>query len=445
MLHQLTPDQESLRETTARYLTDKVPTATLRSLRADPQGFTDDYWRQGVELGWTHLLVDERLGGGSASGDGVVDLTLLAYEFGRRAAPGPLLVNAVVAGALSDAADHDRGHHDDVVAGLLDGRNLASWAFLDRPRRDELGPSELTIRVEGDELVLDGVKRPVESAARATHLLVTGTSAQGSHPHGPTQVLVPTDAPGLTITPMRHVDLTRRFDRVTFDGVRVGMDSLVGGLGTAGPDVQRQLRRALVVTAAESVGAMQTSFDMTLAWTRDRYSFGRPLAAYQAIKHRMAHMATWLEASHAIADEAARATADEAARATADEASHAIADEAARATADEVARATADEVARATADDAAPAYADKLASAAAAYIGDQGSELLQECVQFHGGIGVTFEHDLHLFLRRHTLNRALWGTPAEHRRRIAAALAAEARRSEHASDAGHARNQGRAA
>ena len=403
MLHQLTPDQESLRETTARYLTDKVPTATLRSLRADPQGFTDDYWRQGVELGWTHLLVDERLGGGSASGDGVVDLTLLAYEFGRRAAPGPLLVNAVVAGALSDAADHDRGHHDDVVAGLLDGRNLASWAFLDRPRRDELGPSELTIRVEGDELVLDGVKRPVESAARATHLLVTGTSAQGSHPHGPTQVLVPTDAPGLTITPMRHVDLTRRFDRVTFDGVRVGMDSLVGGLGTAGPDVQRQLRRALVVTAAESVGAMQTSFDMTLAWTRDRYSFGRPLAAYQAIKHRMAHMATWLEASHAIADEAARATADEAARATA-----------------ETAGATGE--------------ADKLASAAAAYIGDRGSELLQECVQFHGGIGVTFEHDLHLFLRRHTLNRALWGTPAEHRRRIAAALDAEASRAERRSD-----------
>ena len=406
MLHQLTPDQESLRETTARFLSDKVSTATLRGLRDDAQGFADEYWRQGVELGWTHLLVDERLGGGSASGDGVVDLTLLAYEFGRRAAPGPLLVNAVVAGALSDAAAHD-----DVVAGLLDGRNLATWAFLDRPRSDELGPSELTIRVEGDELVLDGVKRPVESAARASHILVTGTSGQGADLQGPTQVLVPTDTPGLEITPMRQVDLTRRFDKVTFDGVRVGLDSLVGGLGTAGPDVQRQLRRALVVAAAESVGAMQTAFDMTLEWTRDRYSFGRPLAAYQAIKHRMAHMATWLEASHAIADEAARVTADEAAGATAEGA----------------------------------ADADKLASAAAAYIGDQGSELLQECVQFHGGIGVTFEHDLHLYLRRHTLNRALWGTPAQHRRRIATALAAEAERSEHASAPGSAAGEGRAA
>ena len=409
MLLQLTPDQESLRETTARYLSDKVPPATLRALRDDPQGFTDDYWRQGLELGWAHLLVDERLGGGSASGDGIVDLTLLAHEFGRRAAPGPLLVNAVVAGALSDA-----GGHDDLVEGLLDGRHLATWALLDRPRRDELGPSELTIRSDGDELVLDGVKRPVESAARATHVLVTGTSILPTGEHGTTQVLVPTDALGLGITAMRQVDLTRRFDRLTFDGVRVGVESLVGGFGTAGPDVQRQLRRAIVISAAESVGSMQTAFDMTLEWTLDRYSFGRPLASYQAIKHRMAHMATWLEASHAIADEAARATADEAARATG-----------------EAARETGD--------------ADKLASAAAAYIGGQGSELIQECVQFHGGIGVTFEHDLHLFLRRHTLNRALWGTPAEHRRRIASALDDEARRLRPVEDHGAALGDGRAA
>ncbi|MDQ2678596.1 MAG: acyl-CoA/acyl-ACP dehydrogenase, partial [Actinomycetota bacterium] len=357
MLLELTPDQESLRETTARYLTDKVPTSILRSLRVDAQGFTDDYWRQGLELGWTHLLVDERLGGGSASGDGLVDLTLLAYEFGRRAAPGPLLVNAVVAGALSDA-----GGHDHVVEGLLDGRHLATWALLEHPRRDELGPSELTIRVEGDELVLDGVKRPVESAARATHVLVTGTSVLPGGAQGPTQVLVPTDTAGVGISPLHSVDLTRRFDRVTFDGVRIPADAVVGQIGGAAPDVRRQLRRAIVIGAAESVGTMQTAFDMTLEWTRDRYSFGRPLAAYQAIKHRMAHMATWLEASHAIADEAARAAATLEA-------------------ADAAATIAAAGATSATGDDAGAevaAEADKLASAAAAYIGVQGSELLQE-------------------------------------------------------------------
>ena len=110
---------------------------------------------------------------------------------------------------------------------------------------------------------------------------------------------------------------------------------------------------------------MQAGFDMTVEWAFDRYSFGRPLASYQALKHRFADMKSWLEASHAISDEAADAVA-------------------------------------AGAPDAA-----ELVSAAKAYIGDYGAELLQDCVQMHGGIGVTFEHDLHLFLRRHTVDRAL--------------------------------------
>ena len=380
MLIAPSPDQSFLLETTTRFLADKVPPAVLRGLRDDPQGFTDDYWRQGVELGWTHLLVDESLGGGSASGDGLVDLSLIAYEFGRRAAPGPLQVSAIVAGALSDA-----GGHDGLVKSLLAGDALVSWAFSEGPTQHELGERRLRIRAEGDELVLEGAKRPVESASRATHLLVTGIAEDGT-----TQVLVPTDAEGLTIRPMSAVDLTRRVDQVAFDGVRVRRDAVVGEHGGAGPDVRRQLLRSLVVSAAESVGAMQTAFDLTLEWTFDRYSFGRPLASYQAIKHRMAHLKTWLEAAHAISDEAAAAVA-------------------------------------ADRPDGA-----KLASAAAAYVGERGSELIQDCVQLHGGIGVTFEHDLHLYLRRHTFNRGLYGTPSEHRRQVAAELAREPQaRSDH--------------
>ena len=375
MLIAPSPDQAFLLETTARFLADKVPPTTLRSLRDDPQGFTDDYWRQGVELGWTHLLVDESLGGGSASGDGLVDLSLIAHEFGRRAAPGPLLVSAVVAGALSDA-----GGHDDVVKSLLGGEVLATWAFSEPPAHHELGERRLGVRVEGDSVVLEGTKRPVESAARSTHLLVTGSSDEG-----PTQVLVPTGTPGISMRPMAAVDLTRRFDEVTFHQVRVGREAVVGEVGGATADVRRQLLRSLAVSAAESVGAMQTAFDLTLEWAFDRYSFGRPLASYQAIKHRMAHLKTWLEAAHAIADEAAAAVAAE------------------------------------------RTDAAKLASAATAYIGERGSELVQDCVQLHGGIGVTFEHDLHLYLRRQTLNRGLYGTPSEHRRRVAEELAREAR------------------
>ena len=368
MLLQLEPDQEFLHETTARFLRERVPVNRLRELRHDPVGYDDAYWRSGAELGWTSLLVSEEHGGGTVSGRGLVDLGLLAYEFGYQASPGPLLPNNVVATVLSNEPG---APHADVLAGLLDGSVQAAWCYTEPPPHDRLGDVTLDIRVDGGDVVLSGVKRPVEGAARADVLLVTGRTGDGL-----TQVLVPAGTAGVDVKPMKGVDLTRRFAAVTFDEVRVPASAVVGEVGGAGDEVTRQLRVALAILNAESVGAMQRAFDLTLEWLVDRYSFGRPLGSYQAIKHRTADMKPWLEASHAVAD-AAIAAVDE-----------------------------------------GRADADELLSSAKAFIGEFGSDLLQECVQFHGGIGVTFEHDVHLFLRRHTVDRALFGTPAEHHRRL---------------------------
>jgi alkylation response protein AidB-like acyl-CoA dehydrogenase len=373
MLLKLSSDQEFFRDTTARYLTEQVPVAALRDLRNDPVGYSADYWRAGAELGWVSLLVSEEHGGGSISGDPLADLTLIANEFGRHAAPGPLVpVNVVAATLGGGVAGGDAGAHADLVAALVAGEAVASWAYSEPPPDDRLGTINATIRRDGSGLVLDGVKRPVESAGTASHLLVTGRTDGGL-----SQVVVPTDAPGVTITPMSGVDLTRRYSIVTFDGVRLGADAAVGELGGADADVRRQLQLALIMINAEALGAMQHAFDVTVDWAFDRYAFGRPLASYQELKHRFADMKTWLEASHAISDAAVAAVG------------------------------------------AGAPDADELLSAAKFYIGDYGSELLQDCVQIHGGLGITFEHDLHLFLRRHTINRTLYGTPADHRLRIA--------------------------
>jgi alkylation response protein AidB-like acyl-CoA dehydrogenase len=121
---------------------------------------------------------------------------------------------------------------------------------------------------------------------------------------------------------------------------------------------------------------MQSGFDMTVEWSFDRYTFGRPLASYQALKHRFADMLSWLEASHAISATSCLSAQERS------------------------------------------ADADERLSAAKAFIGEYGAELLQDCVQIHGGIGVTFEHDLHLYLRRLLVNRSFAGTPADHRQRI---------------------------
>jgi alkylation response protein AidB-like acyl-CoA dehydrogenase len=372
MLLQLSSEQEFFQKTTARYLADNAPVAELRRRRDDPEGFKSRYWRQGAELGWTSLLVSEDDGGVSISGRGLVDLTLVAYEFGRHAAPGPLALTNVVAGALSAGQNADKS----LIAGLLDGSALVAWCISEGLPDDGCASLQFQIQQQGNELVLNGVKRSVESANQASHLLVTGRTGAGL-----SQVIVPVDTKGVTVRPMQGVDLSRRFSLIKFEGVRVPLSAAVGALGGADAAVELQLQQAIVLLSAEAVGAMQASFDMTVEWAFDRYSFGRSLASYQALKHRFAHMATWLQASHAICDEAARAVTE------------------------------------------ARPDAAELVSAAKAYIGRYGAELIQDCVQLHGGIGVTFEHDLHLYLRRLTLVRNLLGTPDAHLRRLAELVA----------------------
>ncbi|HEY7105388.1 MAG TPA: acyl-CoA dehydrogenase family protein [Acidimicrobiia bacterium] len=372
---ELTSDQEFFAETTGRFLADSVPVQALREMRDDPVGFDRDYWRQGAELGWTSLLVDEEDGGGSISGGGVNDLALVAYGFGRHAAPGPLLSGNIVAAALSRGGTD--AQRSDVLQSIISGETIGSWAWAEPRPHSGLGTVTVQAVSSGDGYVLSGVKGPVEYGANAEHFLVVARADGGL-----SQLLVPADATGVTVTPMQTVDLSRRFATVSFQDVHVDADGVVGDAGRAEPDVERQLHLALVIQLAEMVGAMDVAFEMTVDWAFNRYSFGRPLASYQELKHRFADMKVWLEASHAMADAAARAV-------------------------------------QADAPDAA-----EIVSAGKAYVGQFGPELMHDCVQMHGGIGVTFDHDLHLYLRRVVLDTQLFGTVHEHRERLTGILEA---------------------
>lgn len=367
----LSHDETFFRDTSRKFLTSGCPLTAIRELRSSAVGFDAGYWRNGVELGWTSLLVPEELGGGTISGDGAADLTLIAYEFGKHVAPGPLLPCNVVAATL--AASGTRAHHDGALAGLLTGEETATWAYTELPPHDGLGGIAARAETAGDAFVLTGVKSPVEAGAQADWLLVTALADKG-----PTQFLIPSTAQGVTVTPLRSIDVVRRYARVQLDGVRVDADALVGTVGGAAADIERQLQIAALVQTAEMLGAADVVFGTTLEWAFDRYSFGRPLASYQAIKHRFADLKLRLETSHALADRAARLVTD------------------------------------------ADSGAAIAISAAKAYAAAHLPELAQEAVQLHGGIGVTAEHDLHLFLRRLTADRLTYGTPGEHLRRIGA-------------------------
>jgi alkylation response protein AidB-like acyl-CoA dehydrogenase len=214
-----------------------------------------------------------------------------------------------------------------------------------------------------DGLVLSGRVAVVEGARDAAHVLVT---ADG--PEGRAQLLVPTATPGVELVGLRGIDLTRRYDDVLLHDVAVGREARVGAAGSADEHDAELLDLVLVMLLGEMVGAMARAFAMTLEWTGDRYSFGRPLGSYQAIKHRVADLRTQLEASEAVAARAADALGR------------------------------------------GDAHGRAWSRAGMVYVAQRAPELIQECIQLHGGIGVTYEHDLHLFLRRATTDARLFGS-----------------------------------
>lgn len=365
----LTTDQRLFLSTVAEFAEKTMSIQHVRELAASGTTFDRGWWSRAADLGWTSLLAPENAGGGSVSGEGLVDLTLIAEHLGRTAAPGPLLAtNVVVAGLVAAGAVES---HAESVAALMAGELIATWAVYAPGRAFDPQHPGVTAHSDGAGYVLSGSADRVEIADSADLFLVSTTSDAG-----PSQFLVPANCTGLSLRASTSLDAVRHFGELHFADVAVPAAALVGTAGRADVAIERQLQVASVLQCAETVGVITRVLEFTVQWAFDRYTFGRPLASYQALKHRFADMKTWVEASAAITAAAARAV------------QHGEVD------------------------------AGLLASAAKSYVGAKAPEIVQDCVQLHGGIGVTWEHDLHLYLRRVTVNRSLYGTPEQHRRRI---------------------------
>jgi alkylation response protein AidB-like acyl-CoA dehydrogenase len=259
-----------------------------------------------------------------------------------------------------------------VLPGLLTGETVATWCGTEPGQPVGADGVFLEARPDGDGFVLNGTKSPVDAGAQADWFLVT---ADG--PLGLVQFLAPASTPGIEVTPLEGLDLVRRHAKVRFDHVHLPASAVVGTSGAGGAAFERQMRTMLVLQCAETVGATERVFDFTVEYAFDRYSFGRPLASYQALKHRFADMKLWLESAQAITVEATRAVQHD----------H---------------------------DDAG-----EVARIAKAYVTERCPEIIQDCVQMHGGIGVTWDHDIHLYLRRAVLHRQTYGDPIEQRERVA--------------------------
>ncbi len=361
------PEKILFASTTQAFLQKEVPLSRVRELHSEGISFDPAWWRRAADLGWTALLVPEELGGGSVSGDGVADLAMVAEQLGKTVAPGPLYPVSTVLAALVDSADPQS--HEATIEALIAGESVASWAVYEPGQGWSPRTPSVTATATDSGYRIDGVKDRVEAGAQSDLLLVVARTDDGVR-----QFLVPTDATGVRVEPQQSVDLVKQYARVHFDGVTVDRSAAVDG--NAADLLDRQSQIAQVLQCAEVVGILQTVFDFTVAWALDRHTFGRPLASYQALKHRFADMKMWLEACRATTGAAVVAISSRSPE------------------------------------------ANLSASIAKSYVGEMATDIIQGCVQMHGGIGVTWEHDLHVYLRRAALYRSMFGTPEEHNLRV---------------------------
>jgi alkylation response protein AidB-like acyl-CoA dehydrogenase len=358
----LTDEQVLLRETAVRFVDAELPLTRTRELHGDPLGYDRAWLQKSAELGWFSLLVPEALGGGSVSEHGLLDCAVVAEVLGRAVQPGPFIPMNVVARALSSSGSARLQR--DVLPRIVAGESAAAWAVADERGGPDRGAGVVGT-ASGGVVTLTGRRGFVLEAPSADQVLVAAV-LDGE----PVHVLVPAGTGGLTLRPLASLDLSRRFAHLDLDAVAVPDDAVVRA------DGDDLLHVAIVLLLAETVGAMDSLFDMTVAYAKDRVAFGRPIGSFQAVKHLLADQAVYLEACKAAA----------------------------------VAAATA--VARGDADAAEAVHM------AAAYVGDQGPDLAQECLQVHGGIGYTWEHDLHLLLRRIRSNALLFGEAGWHREQV---------------------------
>jgi len=361
------PERLLFASTTQSFLEKGASLGRLRELHDAGTSFEMDWWQRAAELGWTSLLIPEELGGGNVSGDGVADLALVAELAGHTVAPGPLHPVSIVLAGLAEAPEN----HEQTIESLISGETVASWAVYEPGRQWSPFEASVTATRTDDGYRIDGVKDRVEAAADSAMLLVVANCDGVVR-----QFLVPTDAAGVTVEVQRSIDMVKAYARVQFDGVEVDASANVGSAEQTTAIIERQSQIAAILQCAEIVGILETVLDFTIQWGFDRHSFGRPIGSYQALKHKYADLKIWFESCRATTNAA-------------------VAEVSARSA------------------DAAMAI-----SVAKSYVGEHAPGMLQDCIQLHGGIGVTWEHDLHIFLRRTTLYRSLYGTPEDHNLRV---------------------------
>jgi alkylation response protein AidB-like acyl-CoA dehydrogenase len=370
----LNEDQETLAKYARDFLDNECPTTFVRTMLDHGSARDDGFYKHMADLGWMGIAIPEQYGG---QGMTYVDLGVLLEEMGRALVPGPFFASVCLAAPTILEAGND-AQKDAHLPGIASGQKNATVAYTEASGRVDASGIELAARKDGDGYVLNGTKRFVLDAHVADTIIVAARSSdQGDPTEGVTLFTIAADASGVAVKQLKAMDMTRRLCDVTLDNVAVGADAVLGDVDRGWPRLERSLQRAAAMLAAECVGGSQKVLDLSVAYAKERIQFGRPIGSFQAVKHKCADMLVDVELGRSAMYYAAWAASDE-------EQELAIA-----------------------------------ASIAKAFCGEAYTRVAGNGIHVHGGIGFTWEHDMHLYFKRAKANEVLLGDPAFHRDQVA--------------------------
>lgn len=371
-------EQEMLRQIAHSFLEENCPTTVVRQMMEDDRGYDPNLWKEMADLGWLGLAFPEEYGG---QGLGFVDLTVILEEMGAALLPSPFLSSILLAGQTILIGGSE-AQKQTYLPKIADGSLIVTLAMTEPSGRfDAEGIADVTATPDDDGFSISGTKLFVPDAHVANLMVVAArTKDAGDKSFGVSLFLVDSNSPGISTTLLKTMDQTRKQCEVVFDNVKVGRDRLLGMVDMGWPVLHKVLNIATVALCAEMIGGAQRVLDISVAYAKERVQFGRPIGSFQAVKHKCAEMMLQVESAKSAAYYAAWAV-----------------------------------------DEDVP-EAPLAVSMAKAYCSDAFRNTAGEGIQVHGGIGFTWEHDMHLYFKRAKYAEFTFGDPTYHRELVAQEL-----------------------
>jgi alkylation response protein AidB-like acyl-CoA dehydrogenase len=367
-------EQEMLRKSARDFLAKECTPALIRRLMEADDSHDDALWKKLAGMGWTGLGIPEQYGGVG----GFLDLVVVLEEAGRALLPGPFFSTMGLAvPALLEAGTEVQ--KKEVLSEIAAGNARATVAFTEPSGRWDAAGVALKAERAGQGWKLDGIKLFVPDAASADYMVVVART-RGSGEEGLTLFLVKGRPEGMTVAPLKTLDMTRRWFEVRFEGVTLDADAVMGSPDAGWPSLKRALEWASAALCAEMVGGAQHVLDTSVEYAKTRQQFGKPIGIYQGVSHKLADTLLQVESARSATYYAAW-TVD----------------------ADAGDRAVATSMAKAFTSDA--------------YRFSAGNG-----IQVHGGIGFTWEHEMHLYFKRAKASEVTLGDATYHRELVAQAL-----------------------